>query len=290
MNIAALLSQSSLSLISNDGDNRIRETISQAVVVAGRVDVETVLGLLAHNATSPIPRSLDLIGHSTPDHSLLVLGDWVIDGTRSKVSSFFRGLADAEIFARLGIHSIRLLGCETAITQIGRASITAIAEITNVECFGTLQVIDATSYDGDGFRADRQSLLLSSHDIRRQPAMSLVKRGGEPYARVLDIEMLPCSPLGMAPSYPRKMATRDAARQILALVRRDAGAQMPGVLAPSCELALPSNKPGWFYRLELVLDGEFVRVFPDGDDRPGVVFPIDNANTLRAIIAELPYC
>jgi hypothetical protein len=260
------------------------------VVVEGRADVETVLSLLAREATSSIPRSLDLIGHSTPDHSLLVLGDWVIDGTRSKVSSFFRGLADAEVFARLGIQSIRLLGCETAVTQIGRASITAIAEVTNVECFGTLQVIDATSYDADGYRVDRHSLLYSSNDIRRQPAMSFVKRGGEPYTRVLDIEMLAASPLGIAPSHPRKLATPNEARRILALVRRDAGAQMPGLLTPSCELALPSNKPGWFYRLEIVLDGEFVRVFPDGDDRPGVLFPIDNAGVLRTILGELPSC
>ena len=64
---------------------------------------------------------------------------------------------------------------------------------------------------------------------------------------------------------------------------------MPGLLtAPSCEIALPSSKPNWYHLVQVILDGEFVRVYPDGDHNPGVVFPVDDARALRALIDELP--
>ena len=47
---------------------------------------------------------------------------------------------------------------------------------------------------------------VSWAELRRQPALTLVKRGGEPYRRVLDIDSLPSSPLGTYPAYPRRIA------------------------------------------------------------------------------------
>jgi hypothetical protein len=289
----ALLRQPRLSLLAHGVDGliqSIRDVISQPVMVEGRADVEDVLGRLACANVGPaIPRTLDLIGHSTPDRSLLVLGDWVIDGTSSKVLSFFRGLADCEALARLGVRAVRLLGCETAMSEGGRHTLMALSEILELEVFGTSQMIDAGSYDAGGFRTDREHLLVSATEVGRQPMLTLVKRGGEPYRRVLDIDTLPSSPLGPSPTHPRRIADLSAARRLLALVRRTDGAQMAGPLAaPSCEIALPTTKPGWFHRVQLLMDGAFARVYPDGEDRPGVVFPVNDPAALRAILLELP--
>jgi hypothetical protein len=287
---SALLHHSRLSLITRDTDDqlrRIRNLISQPVLVDGRADVEQILSTLSHAPDQVTSRSLDLIGHSTPDRSLLMLGDWVIDGTSSKVLSFFRGLADEGVFARLGITSIRLLGCETAASATGRRTLIALSDTTELEIYGTSIMLDESAYDAGGFTAEH--VLVSSTELRSEPITTLVKRGSEPFQRNLDIEMLPASPLGPRPAYPRHIADLTSARTILALIRRTEGAQMPGMFGvPTCELALPSTKSGWWHCIQMLLDGEFVRVFPDGDDRPGVVFPVSNASELRDQTALLP--
>lgn len=286
----APVSPSRLSVVTSDADDqlrRIRDLISQPVVVDGRADVERVLNMLALDPDANSPRTLDLIGHSTPDRSLLLLGDWVVDGTSSKVQSFFRGLVDEDVLARLGITAIRLLGCETAVSASGRLTLTELAEITGLEVLGTSMIIGETSYGPDGFTNDH--VLVSSDELRREPMMTLVKRGGEPFQRTLDIEMLPASPLGPRPGYPRRVAELETARTVVSLIRRSEGAQMPGQFGvPTCEIALPSTKPNWWHLVQVLLDGEFVRVFPDGDDRPGVMFPVSDSKQLRALIDELP--
>ncbi len=89
--------------------------------------------------------------------------------------------------------------------------------------------------------------------------------------------------------WPRRLATAAAARLILQLIRRDAGAQMPGLAAsPSLELALPSATPGAFHLAHVLLDGAFLRFYPDGSDAPGVVYPVDDASELRRIMDGLP--
>lgn len=290
MDAATLLRQPHLSLITRDGDSELRwieQAIAQPVRVTGRAEIEDVLGRLTYVDTERAPKTVDLIGHSTPDRSLLVLGDWVIDGASPMVLSFFRGLADCDVLPRLGIHAIRLLGCETAVSEAGRSTLIALADILEIEAYGTTQMIGASHYDAAGFRDDMAHVLVSASDLRRAPRLELVKRGGEPYRRVLDIDTLPSSPLAAHPPYPRRIADLVSARAILQLVRRADGAQMPGlVAAPSCELALPSVKPGWYHRMQVLMDGAFVRVYPDGDDRPGVVFPVDDSKALREILAE----
>ena len=64
---------------------------------------------------------------------------------------------------------------------------------------------------------------------------------------------------------------------------------MPGLLtAPCCEVALPSAEPGQYHRAQILLGGEMVRVFPDGPDRPGIVYPVDDATALMLLVDNLP--
>ncbi|HEX8108307.1 MAG TPA: hypothetical protein VF516_11295, partial [Kofleriaceae bacterium] len=95
----------------------------------------------------------------------------------------------------------------------------------------------------------------------------------------LDAHAAPC---------PRRIASEDAAHRILALVRRGAGACMPDALAPSIELAMPLPRPGAYHLAHVVLDGSFLRLYPDGMARAGVVFPVDDPGALHRIIAGLP--
>ncbi|HEY0990244.1 MAG TPA: hypothetical protein VGD80_24500, partial [Kofleriaceae bacterium] len=80
-----------------------------------------------------------------------------------------------------------------------------------------------------------------------------------------------------------------AARAILALIRCDAGAPIPGPAArPTCELALPSTTAGSYHLVQVLFEGEFVRCYPGGVAVPGIVYPVEDAARLRRIIDELP--
>ena len=63
---------------------------------------------------------------------------------------------------------------------------------------------------------------------------------------------------------------------------------MPGLLAsPSAEVAMPSARPDLYHRIQVVLDATFVRVYPDGEDRPGIVYPVRESHALAALIESL---
>jgi hypothetical protein len=236
------------------------------------------------------PKTLDLIGHATPGMSLLMLGEWVIDASRPTVASFFRGLADNDVLPRLGIHAVRLIGCQTADTRHARATICTLAELLGVEVYGTTHLVYSAHYDRAGFLESCEHIFVAASDLRAKVAGPADEPTLERYPRTLDIEMLPATPLIVREHpWPRRVASFETARALLRLVRRSAGAQMPGLLAaPSCEVALPSTKPNWYHLAQVLLDGAFIRVYPEGDRKPGVVYPVDNPHALRALIDELP--
>jgi hypothetical protein len=105
--------------------------------------------------------------------------------------------------------------------------------------------------------------------------------------RTLDIDALPRVKLTPAP-WPRHIASV-VAREILRQIRRDEGALMPGLLAtPCCEVALPSSEPGAYHLVQILLDYELVRVYPDGPDQPAIVYPVHDRHALRALVTTLP--
>jgi hypothetical protein len=40
--------------------------------------------------------------------------------------------------------------------------------------------------------------------------------------------------------------------------------------------------------LQVVLDGEFVRVYPDGPDTPGLLYPVTDPFALKSLVEKLP--
>jgi hypothetical protein len=255
-------------------------------LVDGRADLEQLFSSLLAVGTGTA-KTLDLIGHSAQD-CLLQLGDWLIDATRPSVAAYFRGLADNDVLPRLGVTAVRLLGCHTAGTKRGRETIRTLARILGVEVYGATNFIGAMHYDAGGFVPAREYLLVASGDLQRPPTLEPASELVDRYPRLLDVDALPAMPLPTGAAWPVRLATGDDARTILGCVKRDAGATMPGMLAaPSCEIAIPAGRAGMYHRLQLVLDGAFVRVYPDGDERPGVLFPIDDPRGLSRFVAAL---
>jgi hypothetical protein len=301
MDVPRLLRQSHLSVITRYADYelaRIQDIIGNKALVDGRVELEEVFGklLTCRDAIAPareqeiVPKTLDLIGHATPGHSMLMIGDWVIDAARPAVTAFFRELADNEVLPRLGIHAVRLLGCQTADTCHGRATVCVLSDILGLEVHATTQLIYSAHYDKNGFRDDCTHALVRASDLRGVVADARDEPCRHRYPRVLDVDALPASPLIVRDHpWPRRIASTDAARIFLRFVRRTDGAQMPGLLAvPSCEVALPAVEPNWYHFVQVLLEGTFVRVYPEGQHKAGVVYPVDDPHALRTLVDELP--
>ena len=299
-----LLLQPHLTVVSSEPDFDLREiahTITHSVMVDGRIELEMLLGrLLSQAATAAIaPKTLDLIGHTRSNASLLALGGWVIDIANPITTAFFRGLAEHDVLPRLGIRALRLLGCNSAGTAQGRATLRRLGQLLGLEVYGTKQLLHAGHWDADGFRACWSFLLEAASEMAddAEPVSASApgappqdRRASEdPYPRLLDIDALPAVRLGrsLAPC-PQRIADTRAAHQILQLVRRREGARMPGLLAAAaCELALPASEPGLYHVAHVLLSGEFLRFYPDGVAAEGIVFPVSDAGALRRLIAGL---
>ena len=107
--LAELLDQPRISIVCRSEDPelvRIRETIAHGLAIGGRADLETTLCALLEVGRPGVPKTLDLIGHSTSITSLLVLGDWVIDASSPTVTAFFRELAEQDVLTRLDVTAV----------------------------------------------------------------------------------------------------------------------------------------------------------------------------------------
>ncbi len=269
---------------------QIQNRIDHVHRVDGRSDLEELLGTLLSTACDvPPPTTLDLIGHSGARDAQLELGDWTIDAAQPSVAAFFRGLADQDVFRRLGITAIRLLGCETARTKSARSTLLALADITGLDVLGTRTMTYAAHYDERGFATEHEYLLVSAAELREQGETITPVVRGEPWPRLLDVESLPTSLLAALPAvaWPRAVASLDQACELLRLVDRNAGGEMPGLLAtPMCELAMPAIDAGRYWRAQILLDGAMLRVFPS-ERAAGVCFATTEPGEVRALIARL---
>ncbi len=290
MSAALLPSGAQISLISSPCEGEVATIAAQlqtSAPIGGRGDLEGMLCELLAITTPAIPprRTLDLIGHSTPD-GLLRLGTWVIDGNKRSVTAFFRELADLDILGRIGVCAVRLLGCETATTALARSTICALSEILSLDVLGSRMMLGASHYTPLGFSTDCLHMLVPASELRGS-CSRLPLLDGDPYRRALDIAALAASPLTVK-RWPVAVTNAEQAREIVQLIRRNDGAYMPGVdVVPELEVGLPSmSRPGWYHSLQVVQDGSFVRVFPDPGG-PGVLFPVTDPARLQVLTRAL---
>lgn len=204
-------------------------------------------------------RTLDLVGYTGSD-KLLVFHGRTMDTRIGRVRAYYRGIADQELLPRLGVTAVRLVGCTTAIGDPARRTLATLADILGIEVTGTTELVADRDLGPAGFIP---------------PAPMTWTKG-----RLLDLDTLATAPLGAA-----SPLTVDQGRALLALVRRDAGVDLPGLLAlPHAHLALPassnasSNASGnAFHHLELLLDHELVRA-------GSTVWSVDDPRALRALL------
>jgi hypothetical protein len=291
MDARSLLLLPHLTIISGERDfdlQRIARIIAHSVTVDGRVELDVVLGRLiaeVERSAQVTPKTLDLVGHTRSSASLLALGGWTIDAADPATTAWFRELADREVLPRLGVHALRLLGCHSAGTPHARATIGALSDLLGLEVYGTNQLLCDAHYDAGGFRDGWSFLLVAARELRRAAAERTTAGGAHP--RILDLDALPEVVLG-PPACSRRVASAAVALQVVQLVRPREGAPVLGPPAtPTCELALPATKPDSYHVAHVVLGGEFLQFYPDGMSAPGIVFPVDDPDALRRIIATL---
>jgi hypothetical protein len=293
MSLSTLLAQPRLTVMTAQVDSelaRIRDVLEHRVLVEGRCELEVLFGqlLAASGSHAATPKTLDLVGHSVPGTSALQLGNWVIDVARPGVTAFFRELAEHDVLPRLGIYAVRLLGCRTAETAQGRRTIRALSEILGLEVYGTTGLLFANHYDDAGFDPAWRFLLIGASDLRREAATH-INVDTPASGRTLDVDSLPATAIEGVQPWPCHLVEPTVGRSLLRLVRRNEGALMPGLLAmPRCELLIPSEAANKFRRIQLVLDGDFVRVYPDGETKPSILYPVTDPQMLRALVDKLP--
>ena len=118
--------------------------------------------LEAHLDQVGSPATLDLLGHSTREHHLLRLGDTPINMLDPSVVRFFHTLARDHLLPRLQIVAVRLLGCETAMTDSGRRTLRLLAHTLRLPVFGTLKPLLKSHSDANGFNPAFTHILIEA--------------------------------------------------------------------------------------------------------------------------------
>ena len=221
------------------------------ILFQDRVDLASRLVALAETLPERT-RTLDLVGLTGSDH-LLTFHDRALDAERRLVRAFWREIADLDLVARLGIESVRLIGCSTAVGPRARATIAMLSDVLGVPVVGSYELVSFADFHPTGFEFPETT------------------RTG---AAFLDLDSLRARPVddGARP------ITAAMGRELLAQIRRRNGVHQPDLLArSSASLAIPSAVDGLFHHVEVMLDHELVRT---GD----VVFPVDDPRGLRLLL------
>jgi hypothetical protein len=112
------------------------------------------------------PATLDLLGHSTRGHRLLRLGDTPINMLDRGVTRFFTALAESRLLPRLQIVAVRLLGCETAVTDAGQRTMRLLAHTLRLPVYGTLKPLLKSHSNATGFDPAFSHLLIEAGETR----------------------------------------------------------------------------------------------------------------------------
>lgn len=252
---------------------RLRAVLDHVELVDNVAELAAVLHRIV-DSDPALPTTLDLIGHTTPG-SLLMLGDTVLDGGDPAVLAIFGALGSSRVLARLGVTSLRLLGCNTASGDAARATLCALADLLGVEVYGSTSAIFVEHYDRTGFRDDWRFLLVGSTELRPERSRTVFGR-----ARAFDVASLPA----FVPD-DAVCVTCAAAAKLAELVGGDAGAGMIARIEPDLRLAVPSSA-ATYHLVEVLLGGAFVRVYYDGPAEPATVFPVTDPVALARLVTD----
>lgn len=145
-----------LNIVSADADRELdalRSTIASFDTATGLDELCAVLS--GHAERGERAQVLDLIGHSCGP-GFVVIGSWVIDDSPQTAASFSELLRPWLV--QLGIRTVRLLGCSTAMTDRARSAMRRIGQRTRCLVLGTRRYISKRDYGPVGFIADETLL------------------------------------------------------------------------------------------------------------------------------------
>lgn len=111
------------------------------------------------------PVTLDLIGHSTRGHHLLRLGATPINMLDPHVAGFFTTLARDRLLAGLHVTAVRLLGCETAVTDAGQRTLRMLSQTLRLPVFGTIKPLLKSHSNSAGFDPAFTHILVEASSL-----------------------------------------------------------------------------------------------------------------------------
>lgn len=271
-----------LTLISDTTDRElaaIRRTVGTYEAVND--EPTTIAVLRARAERGARAETLDLVGHSGAN-GFLRIGHWILDDSPQTSGSFdvlIRPWLEA-----LKTHSIRLLGCSTAMSPRGWNAITQIARASRCRVYGTRRYVGLQDYRAEGFISDdalvgapgtrplRQDWIgFLPHAATIYPIHSLTMSAGPPLSN--DQLLLPVN--------------EALAGELLACVAGERSWVIPGLLAHPSPIVLWSHS-NTIHRLDVLLDGEAVRAYgryPDDDH--GRVFRVFDPARLNRQLEQL---
>jgi hypothetical protein len=113
--------------------------------------------------------TLDLVAHGSRGARLLRLGKDLIDFFNPPVAHFFEQLAADEVFPRLNITTLRLLGCDTASTENGQYALRMISWILKIRVYGSTKALLKSHFGPLGFRPEfERTCLVEASQLPRQ--------------------------------------------------------------------------------------------------------------------------
>jgi hypothetical protein len=249
--------------------------IGDEVLVDGALGDRGVEGVvkqrLLAGAAQPGGCTLDLIAHAA--NGVLLFGDWSIDAED-------RDQIDPRLlhsWAPRKLESIRLLGCNTAVTEAGQKAMRHLAEVFGVPIFGTTVPLFLRDFDAGGLSSRGEFTLRETpalEPVEAQVSDAAVERWfawfdpvkGQDINEVfhrLRHETLDEATLAVRRTPPRyrwsvrRFTAEDRQRLLAQLVAKPELATAPGLLAV----------PDWQQR-----DREFEALFPAGTSLEGPPF------------------
>jgi hypothetical protein len=255
---------------------QVLDVIDNEVLVADALGRDGVQGVLegwsrrANRAWSAY--SLDLVAHAR--RGVVQLGDWSVDGG-DKAALLRQCMQN---LPGVTLSEIRLLGCNTAVTEGGQAAMRALADVFGVPVKGTLVPISSADFSPAGFSATAVLAVHNRLPQLRRPTLADAGAWLGRFERLsassselkLRRESLSDAIRDWTHTRPQlRWPIRQLAQSELAEVLAHAEPGVfaaPGLLAlPDVELVVPVESDlGMlrFHRITVLLDGLFLRVYP----------------------------
>jgi hypothetical protein len=156
--------QSSLNLVTADALDVIPVAMRYAAGTSIAASLDALPPVLeaqaAHWRGTAIELDIDLVGHSTRDHQILRIGATAIDTLDLGVRRFFEQLARTGLLGAVNAASLRLLGCETAVSPSGQRTLRTLAAILRNPVYGTCKRLFKSHYSAQGFHPQFRSALI----------------------------------------------------------------------------------------------------------------------------------